>query len=500
MASVTFPTALGGDGKTYTDDAHPDTGLDGLGYVTRLVPLFKNGLAMAGYTAQYAAKIDAAAANADRAEDAKAYVEAVAEEYKVNLLDAYRDRITLGADFKAGRYTLDDGISRIDTTDPTDIFSITRSTEKWAESLDGVYRPTPESALARSWHNGEPSGFLADDTATNWLLRSAQLENSYWSKTLCTAPDSGLSSPIEGVNYRRITPSTTGQITSGVTGSVSSFSGAWAVSFFARPVNNISRLLVVADGVDERVLVDLNTRSIIGRTAGASTAFLVSRGERYAVVFPTLSGITGARLFLKNGSDGSTSTSTMIAANDSLLIVGIQGEKTSWATSYIPTTDSPITRPADDVRRTSLSGLSRREGTLFVEWVQDYEEPLGILVSLDAGGNNERIRIQTIDVGVSFGYTSAAAGGGISSSGIAVALQRGVVHRTAVSYKRGVQLCACDGIAGQSRDYDFVPEFTGIGVGNRAGGQVQPKNTNILNFWYVPFALSQSEINGVTAL
>ncbi|WP_189464318.1 hypothetical protein, partial [Vreelandella hamiltonii] len=82
MASVTFPTALGGDGKTYTDDADPDTGLDGLGYITRLVPLFKNGLAMAGYTAQYAAKIDAAAANANRAEDAKAYVEAVAEAYK----------------------------------------------------------------------------------------------------------------------------------------------------------------------------------------------------------------------------------------------------------------------------------------------------------------------------------------------------------------------------------------------------------------------------------
>ncbi len=498
MASVTFPAALGGDGKTYSDDADPDTGLDGLGYVDRFVPCLKNVVAMAGYTAQYAAKIDAAAANADRAEDAKAYVEAVAEAYKVNLLDAYRDRITLGADFKAGRYTLDDGISRVDTTDLADIFSV-QSGVKWVESLDGIYRPSLADNLARNWRQGKPYGFLADDTATNWLLRSSNLENSYWSKSLCTVADSGLSSPLEGVNYRRITPSTTGQITTGVTGSVSSFSGAWTVSFFARPVDNISRVLVIADGVDERVLVDLNTRNIVGHTAGAANAFLVSRGERYAVVFPTLSGITGARIFLKNGSDGSTSTPTMISTNDSLLIVGLQGEKTSYATSYIPTADAPVTRAPDDVRRASNEGLSLKEGTIYVEWLQDYSAQLGVLVSLDDGGNNERIRIQTVDAGVSFGYTSAGLGG-ISSSGIAGVLQRGVVHRTAVSYRRGLQLCACDGVAGQPRDYDFVPKFAGIGVGNRAGGQVQPKNTNILNVWYVPFALSQPELNGVTAL
>ncbi|AQU83256.1 MULTISPECIES: hypothetical protein [unclassified Halomonas] len=45
--SVTFPAELGGDGKTYTDDAHPDTGLDGLGYTTRFIPCQKQTVAMA---------------------------------------------------------------------------------------------------------------------------------------------------------------------------------------------------------------------------------------------------------------------------------------------------------------------------------------------------------------------------------------------------------------------------------------------------------------------
>lgn len=45
--SVTFPVELGGDGKTYTDDAHPETGLDGFGYTTRFIPCQKQTVAMA---------------------------------------------------------------------------------------------------------------------------------------------------------------------------------------------------------------------------------------------------------------------------------------------------------------------------------------------------------------------------------------------------------------------------------------------------------------------
>ncbi|RUR51534.1 hypothetical protein [Vreelandella populi] len=45
--SVTFSKELGGDGKTYTDDADPNTGLDGLGYTTRFIPVLKQGMLMA---------------------------------------------------------------------------------------------------------------------------------------------------------------------------------------------------------------------------------------------------------------------------------------------------------------------------------------------------------------------------------------------------------------------------------------------------------------------
>jgi len=51
MASVTFPAELGGNGQTYTDDADPDTGLDGLGYTVRFIPCLQQAVAM-GLSAQ----------------------------------------------------------------------------------------------------------------------------------------------------------------------------------------------------------------------------------------------------------------------------------------------------------------------------------------------------------------------------------------------------------------------------------------------------------------
>lgn len=49
MASVTFPSSVGGDNSTYTDDNHATTGLAGYGYVTRLVPMFAQVVAVANY-------------------------------------------------------------------------------------------------------------------------------------------------------------------------------------------------------------------------------------------------------------------------------------------------------------------------------------------------------------------------------------------------------------------------------------------------------------------
>ena len=64
MASVTFPVEYGGNGMTITDDADPNTGLDGIGYTARFVPALKQSVAMVGHAVNRASAAQQSAAAA----------------------------------------------------------------------------------------------------------------------------------------------------------------------------------------------------------------------------------------------------------------------------------------------------------------------------------------------------------------------------------------------------------------------------------------------------
>lgn len=64
MTSVTFPTALGGDGSTVSDDANPTTGLRNAGYKTRFVPALQQFVAIANNGRSNALTASAAATTA----------------------------------------------------------------------------------------------------------------------------------------------------------------------------------------------------------------------------------------------------------------------------------------------------------------------------------------------------------------------------------------------------------------------------------------------------
>jgi len=59
MSSVTFPTAIGGDGSTVTDDDNATTGLRNGGWRTRFIPCFTNLVNIANYVVTYTASTTA---------------------------------------------------------------------------------------------------------------------------------------------------------------------------------------------------------------------------------------------------------------------------------------------------------------------------------------------------------------------------------------------------------------------------------------------------------
>ena len=173
MASVTFPTSLGGSGITVSDDANPNTGLANGGHRTRFVPALQGAVAMAGYTAQYAAKIDQAASDADRAENARGYVEAVAEAYEVNILEPFKQQATLVSDFATHNFRLYDG-QRINRVADTDIWTIQRtSTGSYLDAAGNLRTASiGEPRYTYDPRTGAESGLLMEDARQNFLLHS----------------------------------------------------------------------------------------------------------------------------------------------------------------------------------------------------------------------------------------------------------------------------------------------------------------------------------------
>lgn len=182
--SVRFPPSIGGSGKTYTNDANPQTGMFNGGHRANFFPILSDTVAAAGYVAQYAQAIDGAKANANKAEDAKGYVEAVADQYQVNILEQFRRKATLDLDFERGVYRADDG-TVIETTDANDLLLVNRNSSKWAGGINGVFRDVPIDAIARVWRNVEPLGLIYEAASANIALESS-MNGLPWGVDRCT--------------------------------------------------------------------------------------------------------------------------------------------------------------------------------------------------------------------------------------------------------------------------------------------------------------------------
>jgi hypothetical protein len=249
----------------------------------------------------------------------------------------------------------------------------------WGAQLEqsstvGEYIPTTSTinSAPRFDHNpttGESLGLLVEESRTNLVTWSQDFSQTDWSKNASTIVSTAIASPISGVNYQKIEASTA-NTTVGVTSiAVSAATQQRAVSFFARPLGNITRVLIVVQGADARINVNLIDGTATTNATATGSTVTVS-GERFTVSTPSLTNATGVRFFLKRTGETDTNTPTTIAIGEGLYLTGAQMEAGSFPTSYIPTTTATVTRSADvaSISGSNFSGWYRAdEGTVFAD-------------------------------------------------------------------------------------------------------------------------------------
>lgn len=227
--------------------------------------------------------------------------------------------------------------------------SITRASTGYAETEAGVLVPFASGALRRT-----DKGVLVEGARTNLLLRSQEFDNASWAKNAngtASAPaitaDFGLA-PDNTMTADRVQFNLGGGTTSGdrslLTQSVTITNGvAHSVSVWMRSLSGSVNMGIGADAI-----------------AGHQPVTVTTSWQRFT--FTATSTGTSATVFI-HLRGGQTPTNSNTA---DILIWGAQLEAASFASSYIPTGGSTVTRAADEVSA-SLSGIAYPL-SIFAEW------------------------------------------------------------------------------------------------------------------------------------
>jgi hypothetical protein len=370
-------------------------------------------------------------------------------------------------------------------------------------SLD-PYVPTPGAAPSSTAYYGPrfdydpvtllPRGLLVEEARTNLLLYSAQFDDAYWIKSnasisanVATSPDgtSNADKIVENTaNINHVIQVNTIPVTSGIPYSLSVYAKPSGRDWFAIGTVGIGTgytYFNVANGTVGTVLAG-HTATIT--PVGNGWYRCTISGTTTATALSIFYGPSSANANINYAGDGVSGT----------FIYGAQLEAGAFATSYIPTIASTVTRSAD---------VATITGSLFSQW---YAQPQGTFV-VNADGFNKSGQYSntffTENIQAGIGNANWRAYNGTTNgllAGFGAAVD-GVSAKTAIAYQTGASQSA-GSLNGAAVATFTNPDLTAtalrIGGPPVAGGTPNYLNGHIRSIRYVPVRAADFQLQQVT--
>lgn len=355
-----------------------------------------------------------------------------------------------------------------------------------------------------------PLGLLIEEQRTNLLTYSEQFDNAAWTKTqgavtanTAVAPDGTITAdffvPTAGVSFANVSSATVAQAKNGTyTGSVYlksggfTFAGIIVSAFAGNAINAFINFSTGQTGVR-------NDGSASGATA---TATSVGNGWWRVSVsgIPKVGDATNGIAFVVAPA-GALSSLTFPAADGTsgIYIWGAQLEAGAFATSYIPTLASTVTRSADVASINTLSPwYNQAEGSFFAEWRLGQDTSSIIIYQVDDGTNTNVIRLRYGAAGTS--NDTAVIVGNVAQFTLAVSTQQtpNTTYKNAMAYKLNDFARSADGGVAITNNSGTLPTVTQLGIGQRSVNTEQP-NGHIRRIAYYNRRLTNAELQALSA-
>ena len=376
-------------------------------------------------------------------------------------------------------------------------FDFTRASSGTTVNQSGLIE-TVGSGIPRIDFQGNTKGaLLLEPSRSNLTLYSEDLSNSYWAKQNGSITSNVISSPNGLVNADLFTENTSNG-DHAIFDIVSYFvSGTtYTISFFAKSNGRTRVELASANsGTCPTARFDLEAK-----TATATNTSFGAKIEDYgngwfrcsvSRVAPN-SGIDlpyyatvinfGALSYAGDGTSG-------------MYFWGMQSEAGSYATSYIPTSGSAVTRVAESCSQTLPSSvIGQTEGTIYCEFKYLGIGSSVIPIVLNNGTNSNRIQIEINTAGG--GVLYVVDGGTFQASVSLGSFVGNTNYKIGIAYKVNDFVAYKNGVQIGSDNSGNVPSLTQIQLGQELSASysgLKNQETNLYNT-----RLSNSELAALT--
>jgi hypothetical protein len=368
---------------------------------------------------------------------------------------------------------------------------------------------TAASGVARFEHNpvtGESLGLEIEEQRTNLLLRSEEFDNAYWTKTKTTvvpntaiAPDGTLTADLVhpndssttayGVGIERFTG---GQPSATRTSTIYIKSAGWRWVYYLDPSGA------------HAVWFDLQN-GVIGTQQGTATGKITPVGNGWFRLEIFRNQAIASFYHYLSFSDADNSTVCTSNFTSGVFLWGAQTEAGSFATSYIPTVASQVTRSADAAQITGTNfsnAYNISEGTLTAAYRIGFTSGNRYVLSVDQNvnnyieiaGNNASNRSLlynrsngTLDVSITGGSTA------VSTTSLNI-LASAFKTNDFAHYLNGV-------LQGTDTSAVLVPTLATLEIGRyNEGSPGGYLNGTIAKVAYYPKRLTNAELAGITTI